>query len=47
MTASIEIDWPSGIVERIGNVAANQFLTVDEARGVTSRSGPATGARYY
>jgi len=43
VTASIEVDWPSGTVEHIGNVAANQFLTIDEARGVTSRSGPATG----
>ena len=35
--ANLEIDWPSGAVQRLPNVAANQFLMVDEARGITSR----------
>ncbi len=36
-SASIEIEWPSGIKQTIGVVAANQFLTIDESRGVISR----------
>jgi hypothetical protein len=33
-SASIEIEWPSGIKQWIGSVSANQFLTIDESRGV-------------
>ena len=35
--ASIEIEWPSGNKQRIGTQQADQFLTVDEVRGVTKR----------
>jgi hypothetical protein len=30
----IEVQWPSGVVERVGSVEANQFLTVQEGRGI-------------
>jgi enediyne biosynthesis protein E4 len=33
-TASMEIEWPSGTKQSLGVVAANQFLTIDESRGV-------------
>jgi hypothetical protein len=33
-SAAIEIEWPSGIKQSIGSVSANQFLTIDESRGV-------------
>jgi len=33
---SIEIDWPSGTVQKLSGVPANQFLTIDEARGILS-----------
>jgi hypothetical protein len=36
-SASIEVDWPSGAVQRIPNVAANRFLTIDEERGILAR----------
>jgi len=39
--ASIEIEWPSGTKQSIGSVAANQFLTIDESRGVIAREPPA------
>ncbi len=32
--AAVEIQWPSGVKQRITNVAANQFLTFEESRGV-------------
>jgi hypothetical protein len=32
-TRVVEIRWPSGIVQRLENVAANQILTVTEAEG--------------
>ncbi len=40
-SASIEIEWPSGVKQSIGTVAANQFLTIDESRGVIAREPPA------
>ncbi len=30
----IEIDWPSGTVQKLANIPANQFLTIDETRGI-------------
>jgi hypothetical protein len=36
--SSIEIDWPSGTKQKLANVAANQFLRVDEIRGIVNRS---------
>jgi hypothetical protein len=39
--ASVQIEWPSGAKQQIGNVAADQFLMVDETRGITSRQRPA------
>ncbi len=34
---AIEIHWPSGAVDRLANVAAGQFVTVTEGRGITAR----------
>ena len=39
-SASIEIEWPSGTKQRLGNVTANQFLTIDESQGVIARQLP-------
>lgn len=36
--ATIQIEWPSGKSQSIGNVEANQFLTVDEDRGIIAHS---------
>jgi enediyne biosynthesis protein E4 len=33
-SATVEIDWPSGTKQRLGKVSADQFLKVDEARGI-------------
>ncbi len=30
----IEVRWPSGMVERVGNVEADQFVTLQEGRGI-------------
>jgi hypothetical protein len=40
-SASIKIEWPSGIKQAIGTEAANQFLTIDESRGVIRRESAA------
>jgi len=44
-SASVEIEWPSGAKQSIGSMAANQFLTIDESRGVVSRQPPAAHHR--
>ncbi len=38
---SLEIDWPSGTIQRLGNITANQFITVTEDRGIAARSSAA------
>jgi hypothetical protein len=30
---AIEIDWPSGQVDKLANIAAGQTITVQEAKG--------------
>jgi hypothetical protein len=35
--ASIEVEWPSGTRQKLSSVSANQFLTIDEARGLVKR----------
>jgi hypothetical protein len=32
--ATVQVEWPSGSKQQIGKVAADQFLVIDEARGV-------------
>jgi predicted NUDIX family NTP pyrophosphohydrolase len=36
-TASLEVEWPSGTRQQFPNVTADQFLTIDEARGILPR----------
>jgi hypothetical protein len=37
---SIEIEWPSGAKQKLPGTAANQFLTIDEAAGIVTKSPP-------
>jgi enediyne biosynthesis protein E4 len=41
VVTALEIEWPSGARQRLTNIAANQFITVDEEKGIVSKSGPA------
>ncbi len=41
--STIEVEWPSGQKDRITNVAANQFLVVEEGKGIVSKAAPAKG----
>ncbi|MGP0070575.1 MAG: CRTAC1 family protein [Bryobacteraceae bacterium] len=34
VVTSIEVTWPSGTMQQFANVAANQFITIDETRGI-------------
>jgi hypothetical protein len=34
---AIEVEWPSGTKETINNIPANQFLTIEEGKGVVSK----------
>jgi len=37
---SIEIEWPSGTKQKLTNVAINQFIKIDESKGIIAQSGP-------
>jgi hypothetical protein len=37
---ALEIEWPSGTKQRLGNIAANQFLAIEEDKGIVAKSGP-------
>ena len=37
---ALEIDWPSGLKQQLGRVAANQTVTVEEGKGIVAREGP-------
>jgi hypothetical protein len=41
VVASLEIQWPSGLKQRLAHIAANQFLTVEEGKGIIAQTGPA------
>jgi hypothetical protein len=34
-TANVSIEWPSGSRQQFKNIQANQFLNIDESRGLT------------
>ena len=38
--SALEIDWPSGGKQRLTNIAANQFITIEEGKGITATSSP-------
>jgi hypothetical protein len=39
--ATVEVEWPSGVKQRLADVAANQFLTLEEGKGIVAKAGPA------
>jgi enediyne biosynthesis protein E4 len=38
---AMDIEWPSGTKQRLTNIASNQFITVEEGKGIIAKSGPA------
>src|SRR5262245_22613053 len=38
---TIDVDWPSGAKDHLTNVAINQFLTIEEGKGIVAKAGPA------
>ena len=45
VVTAIDIEWPSGAKEHVANVPANQFLTIEEGKGIVARSARASGTR--
>ena len=41
---SIDVEWPSGQKDRVTNVQANQFVTIEEGKGVVAKAPPAAKA---
>ncbi len=42
---SLEIEWPSGAKQKLTDIAANQFITVEEGKGIVAKSGPAAAGK--
>ncbi len=38
---AVEIEWPSGAKQKLTNIAANQFVTIEEGKGIIAKSAPA------
>jgi hypothetical protein len=38
--ATLDIEWPSGAKQQITELAANQFVTIEEGKGIIAKSGP-------
>jgi hypothetical protein len=43
--SAIEVEWSSGQKDRIGNVPANQFLLVEEGKGIVGKAPPSKVTR--
>ena len=41
---AVEVEWPSGAKDRVTGVPANQFVTIEEGKGLVSRLPPAPPA---
>ncbi|HEX6464406.1 MAG TPA: CRTAC1 family protein, partial [Vicinamibacterales bacterium] len=41
VVTAIDVEWPSGVKDHVTNVPANQFLTIEEGKGIVAKSGPA------
>ena len=39
--ADLDIEWPSGLKQRLAGVPANQLITVEEGKGIVARTGVA------
>ena len=40
VVTALEIEWPSGTKQRLANITPNQFLTIDEDKGIVAKTGP-------
>ncbi len=40
VVTTLEIEWPSGAKQRLANIMPNQFLTIDESKGIVTKAGP-------
>ena len=40
VVSAVDIEWPSGAKDHLTNVAANQFLTIEEGKGITAKAAP-------
>ena len=43
--SAIEVEWPSGVKEKISNVQANQFLLIEEGKGIVNKAAPNKATR--
>jgi len=37
--ASVEVEWPSGVKDRVANVSAGKLITIEEGKGIVPTAG--------
>ena len=40
VVTAIDVDWPSGAKDHVSNVPADQFITVEEGKGIVAKAAP-------
>jgi hypothetical protein len=43
--ASIDVEWPSGTKDHLSNVPVDQFITIEEGKGIVARVAPSRASR--
>jgi hypothetical protein len=44
VVSAIDVEWPSGAKDHVANVPANQFLTIEEGKGIVAKAPRASAA---
>ena len=44
VVTAIDVDWPSGAKDHVSNVPADQFLTIEEGKGIVAKAAPSRAA---
>ena len=45
LVSAIDVEWPSGAKDHLSNVPVDQFITIEEGRGIVAVAAPARAAR--
>jgi hypothetical protein len=44
VVTAIDVDWPSGAKDHVSNVPADQFITIEEGKGIVAKAAPSRAA---
>jgi hypothetical protein len=46
VVTAIDVEWPSGAKDHLPNVSVNQFITIEEGKGIVARAAPSSRASH-